>query len=229
MNIKYATIIMMLLCGCQDVSTQLKSESHIIKPAIQKPIGTAHNDVNGVYRLFNQNGQIEQSGTAFFISYNDKKYLITAKHVISSGQISLINSTQSADFKIIRILKSQYSDITAIEVSGDNIPCLKVAGTLNLSSLATYPTAATPSSIHIYGYPHKWGFRKICGLFIGKVVLDDNIYLVSNCVSQSGMSGAPWINGNNEVIGIHSMSMKYGDDLLSCAVPINDLIKLIDQ
>jgi len=120
-------------------------------------------------------------GTAFYLTYCGKRYLVTAGHLIAE-------------------VNTNYRDVHVVPVAGEG-PSLE-------PSFVNVPMRLLPDEMgrsrwkaHIIGFVEDMRV-KTRGLVCGRVVRDDFDLIYTTVPMKHGMSGSPVMNSEGKVIGI---------------------------
>lgn len=191
-------------------NSYLNAASKIILDTTESIVAN-HTAKRSVVRIFSRDG-IEpiKSGSGFFISLNNKTYLITARHVLSNPKNLLRITDSDANEVKLTISKThvmEYYDATIFELTGEVPPSVSIIPVSHGDEIAT-----NYKDCIVYGYPGKsslisaYGKAKKSFVALNATTLLEGV--ISDCKVRKGMSGGP-VLVNGKVVGVNSFFIKY--------------------
>jgi len=178
-------------------------------------------------------------GTAFFASYRNRKFLITAKHcVINANTLSALSGAYGpVSFKALSHAFGNRVDIAAFMVESESpvqfleLESKDIVKTVPKNDIvAGIPDSWTPLECVIYGYPSDQGFRVSTGKITHRIDFTTCSYLVCTSRSTNGMSGSPWVNKKTgKVVAVHSSTLGQEKTQRSGGISVEALYPLLDS
>lgn len=184
-------------------------------------------------------GPRKSGGTAFFVKYRGRSFLITAKHcVIDSNTLSALSGAVTpVSFKIISHAFADDSDIAVflVEVQSPikflELESLDIVQKIPENDpLLALPESWVPMECSVFGYPSDQGFRVSSGKITHRIDFTTCSYLVCTADSRNGMSGSPWVNKKTgKVVAVHVSTLGQGDNERAGGVSVEFICPVLDK
>lgn len=168
--------------------------------------------------LYDHNRQAIGFGSGFFIDPTGR--LITNHHVVKGASYADIRTVEGSSFNVKHVVAmSEENDLAMLEIDTDH----KNFSYLNVSSILPKPG----DKVVVIGTPQGMAHTISDGIVSGLRDVDgDPRYVQVTAPISSGSSGGPLLNMKGEVIGVATMSHRYGQNLNFCVA--GEKIKLLN-
>lgn len=188
-NIKYLIMLFVVfLIGCQKLNVEKENQAK-----------------QEIYKIVNKNGNLYSFGSCFFINYENKKYLVTAYHVVKDfKEIYLINKDEYIkDIKLDKMKSSENLDVAIFEI-------------LDYNNNYCFFDVRKKDEIKLMGYPYGKD------LFISNGQINTN---ETNAMIVEGMSGGVVVDNEGYAIGV--ISARYVETVGGLFVELSSSLKKI--
>ena len=163
-------------------------------------------------------------GSGWAIKDGGKQYIITANHVVSSGDLFYVQfSEQRKLHPARRIGYDQFFDLAVLElVDNEVVPA-------GYAKIGDSDTAKVNDQIYVFGSPLGMKFSWSTGRVMQTRVHTNQAgfnsgFITSDTTCNPGNSGGPAINARGEVIGI--VDAIGGNNPICMVIPVNNFVKL---
>lgn len=263
MRIKAITLCVcaLLLCGCvDDCASNLGERAGlkcVARSTLKKPdeklvlrhtslFGGSAGYIPQICRVsFLSGDHVLTCGTGFFVAYENRKYFVTAAHVMAGfTQVSLRGPAGELDVSFTGHFVDYERDVLVAAISG-NVSCFSLYPRLNISEIPVVGELYKPTDgysavdVTVYGYPSGGNeLRETNGTAYQVNYFKASYpFLLSTAKVQGGMSGGPWIDKKTgAVVAVTSKvfgtmverengKMVYG----SAAAPVNVIYEAVRE
>jgi S1-C subfamily serine protease len=155
-------------------------------------------------------------GSGCFVSNNG--YLVTNFHVVSSGNITVINK-DGKEFPALVIRKNEYSDLALLKIESNNAHAFTVPKTKNYRVGDDIFAIGTPKSIEL-------GQSLSKGIISGLRTHDNLSMIQTDASVNSGNSGGALVTKTGEFIGVvNAKVLGLGVEGLGFSIPAETIFK----
>ena len=190
-------------------------------------INTETIETNDFYSFFGISGNnlVEGAGSGVIISKDG--YIVTNNHVIDSANTIKVRLTNGEVYDAALIATDSKSDVAVIKIDAKDLTCATVGNSDNL--LVGDSVIAIGNPLGSLGGTATDGI--ISSLNREVTVNNEKMNLIqTNAAINSGNSGGGLFNAAGELIGIvNAKSVGSSVEGLGFAIPINDVMKVVDQ
>tara|TARA_B100000575_G_C23138212_1_gene661776 strand:+ start:2091 stop:3494 length:1404 start_codon:yes stop_codon:yes gene_type:complete len=184
----------------------------------------------GIPREFRDSPQQKREamsyGSGFILKDN---FIMTNYHVVEDASEVIVSLSDRREFIATVVGVDPLSDLAVLEVSGENLPPVKI-GNSDVLKVGDWVVAI--------GSPFSFDFSVTAGIVSakGRSIQNNNIgnyvpFLQTDVAINPGNSGGPLFNLDGEVVGINSQiySRSGGYQGLAFAIPINVAVDVANQ
>ncbi len=216
-------------------STVYKKTTIIDKDGISASVEKVYNAVVLIRNY--SNNKLASSGTGFvYKKINDKGYILTNYHVVSSSKDIRITLSTDEEVKATYVGGDEYLDLAVITIPANKVLAVAEIGNSEKSKLG--------DSVFTVGSPLGYDYRGTVtsGILSGRnriveVAVGDSSsanyamkVLQTDAAINPGNSGGPLLNINGEVIGINSMKLVQDEiEGMGFAIPIEYAMAHINE
>lgn len=190
-------------------------------------INTETIETNDFYSFFGISGNnlVEGAGSGVIISKDG--YIVTNNHVIDSANTIKVRLTNGEVYDAALIATDSKSDVAVIKIDAKDLTCATVGNSDNL--LVGDSVIAIGNPLGSLGGTATDGI--ISSLNREVTVNNEKMNLIqTNAAINSGNSGGGLFNAAGELVGIvNAKSVGTSVEGLGFAIPINDVMKVVDQ